>query len=102
MISMLFGTKPRDFFENSKFSSSSGAWPTGSGARRGEGFTFCSTAFSFLSASRRRGLTGRRWRPAKACPKVRGARRDQADEPRVDHRFGVQEVQSAEHGYPAQ
>src|SRR6266704_1764781 len=45
MISMLFGTKPRLFFENSKFSLSSGAWPTGSGASRGEGFTFCSMIF---------------------------------------------------------
>src|SRR6266705_2362781 len=40
MISMLFGTKPRLFFENSKVSSSSGAWPTGSGANRGDGLTF--------------------------------------------------------------
>src|SRR6266852_5677237 len=55
-----------------------------------------------LSGFRRRGLTGRRLRRAKACPVVRGARRDQTGEPRVDHRFGAQEVQAAEYGYAAQ
>src|SRR5712691_11660737 len=45
---------------------------------------------------------GRGWRPAKACPIVRSARHDQAGEPRVDNRFGAQEVQAAEYGYTAQ
>src|SRR5438552_3807543 len=140
MISMLFGTKPRLFFENSKVSSSLGASPTrrsktrssrppsGAGARRSprtrrKTSTYPS-AFSrvsdgrtsgrlsptplsvpiplVLSAFRRRGLTGRCRRPAKACPVVRGARRDQPGEPRVDQRFGAQEVQSAEYRYAAQ
>src|SRR6266852_3352066 len=55
-----------------------------------------------LSGFRRRAPPGRCRRPAKACPVVRGARRDQTGEPRVDHRFGAQEVQAAEYGRTAQ
>ena len=48
-MSMLFGTKPRFFFIASKASFSSGVCSGGSGAMRGEGFTFCSMGVPYVA-----------------------------------------------------